>query len=159
MKLNELKNDKNPRQNRKRVGRGIGCGKGKTCGRGVKGQTSRSGVSINGFEGGQTPIYRRIPKKGFTNIFRTSYETINTGELQRYVDSKRIDSKKTVTKEALVEAGLLKNASVLLKVLAKGAIKSALKIEADAASAGAIESVKKAGGEITILASDIKEVA
>ena len=90
IKLNDLKNESSPKKNRKRVGRGIGSGKGKTCGRGHKGQKSRTGVSINGFEGGQIPIYRRVPKRGFNNLTRVEFQTINIGDLQKFVDSKKI---------------------------------------------------------------------
>ena len=99
LKLNEINNESAPKKNRKRVGRGIGSGKGKTCGRGHKGQKSRTGVSINGFEGGQMPIYRRVPKRGFNNIHRVEYQVINVGELQKFVEFKKISAAKTVTKQ------------------------------------------------------------
>lgn len=150
MKLNQLRDDKNKRQSRKRVGRGIGCGKGKTCGRGGKGQTARSGVAIDGFEGGQTPIYRRLPKVGFKNIFKTKYQVINTGDLQRFVDSKKIDKSKDITADSLYEAGILSKNNLPLKVLAKGSVKDAIKIVADAASKTAIAAIEKAGGKVSI---------
>ena len=107
MQLNELKDNDGATKNRKRVGRGIGSGKGKTCGRGVKGQKSRTGVSINGFEGGQMPIYPRLPKRGFNNFNRVEFATVNLSELQRAVDAKRLDAKKTVDRAALQAAGLI----------------------------------------------------
>ncbi|MDG4544086.1 MAG: 50S ribosomal protein L15 [Rickettsiales bacterium] len=152
IKLNEINNESAPKKNRKRVGRGIGSGKGKTCGRGHKGQKSRTGVSINGFEGGQMPIYRRVPKRGFNNIHRVEYQVINVGELQKFVESKKISAAKTVTKQSLYEAGILKTLSAPFKVLAKGELKESLKIEADAASETAIKIVEKAGGKITVKA-------
>lgn len=151
MKLNTITDDKSSNPNRKRVGRGIGSGTGKTCGKGHKGQKSRSGVSINGFEGGQMPIYRRLPKRGFTNIFRTEYQTINIGELQKFVDAKRIDGSKVVGKKTLLDAGILKKANLPFKVLGKGSVKASLKLEADAASASAVKAVEKAGGKITLV--------
>lgn len=156
IKLNDIKNESSPKKNRKRVGRGIGSGKGKTCGRGHKGQKSRTGVSINGFEGGQMPIYRRVPKRGFTNVHRVEYQVINVGDLQKFVESKKISASKAVTKQSLYEAGILKTLSAPLKVLAKGELKESLKIEADAASETAIKIVEKAGGKVTITKQDKK---
>ena len=134
----------------KRVGRGIGSGKGKTCGAGHKGQKSRTGVSINGFEGGQMPIYRRVPKRGFVNIGRVVFQTINIGEIQKFIDSKKITGSEILTKDFMVANGLIK-ANKPLKLLAKGAIKNAVKIETDTASKSALELVSKAGGEVIIL--------
>ena len=150
IKLNEINNELAPKKNRKRVGRGIGSGKGKTCGRGHKGQKSRSGVSVNGFEGGQMPIYRRVPKRGFNNINRVEFQVINVGDLQKFVESKKISPSKVITKLSLYEAGILKKLSLPFKVLDKGEVKDALKIEADAASQSAIKSIEKAGGKVTI---------
>lgn len=154
IKLNEINNESAPKKNRKRVGRGIASGKGKTCGRGHKGQKSRSGVSVNGFEGGQMPIYRRVPKRGFNNINRVEYQVLNVGDLQKFVEAKRLSSSKVVSKESLYEAGIIKKLSLPFKVLGKGVIKEALKIEADAASQSAIKSIEKAGGKVTITKKD-----
>lgn len=156
MKLNQLKDNKGARKNRIRVGRGIGSGKGKTAGRGVKGQKARSGVSVNGFEGGQMPIYRRIPKRGFANIHRIEFQKVNVGDLQRLVDAKKLDEKKPVTLQALYDAGFLKKLSQPYKVLGKGALKAALTIEADAASESALKLVKKAGGSVTLTKKETK---
>jgi large subunit ribosomal protein L15 len=158
MTLNQLTDENYSRQKRKRVGRGIGSGTGKTCGAGHKGQKSRSGVSVNGFEGGQMPIYRRVPKRGFVNVLRVSIHTINVGEIQRYVDNKRIDASKPIDCATLVEAGILKRVKPL-KLLAKGEIKSPLKFVVDAASASAIEAVKKAGGSVTLVEPARKKAA
>ena len=156
IKLNEINNESAPKKNRKRVGRGIGSGKGKTCGRGHKGQKSRSGVSINGFEGGQMPIYRRVPKRGFHSVNRVEFQVLNIGDLQKFVDSKKISASKVINKQALYEAGVLKKLSLPFKVLAKGEVKDSLKIEADAASESAIKSIEKAGGKVTIATKDKK---
>ena len=156
LKLNEINDKLAPKKNRKRVGRGIGSGTGKTCGRGHKGQKSRTGVSINGFEGGQTPLFRRIPKSGFNNIHRIEFQVINVGDLQRFVDTKKISSSNAVTKQSLYDAGILKKMSLPFKVLAKGELKVALKIEADAVSVPAIKLIEKAGGKVTITKKEVK---
>ena len=148
MKLNELTNDKNKRKNPKRVGRGIGSGTGKTGGRGQKGQTSRSGVSINGFEGGQMPIYRRLPKRGFVNPFRIEYQCINLDNLQKFIDSHSLDASKTITKRHLLDSGIINRKNLPVKILAKGAIKISINIEVDAASKTALKAIEKAGGKI-----------
>lgn len=150
MQLNQLKDEFSPRKDRKRVGRGIGSGTGKTCGSGHKGQKSRSGVSINGFEGGQTPIYRRIPKRGFVNIHRVEFQKINVGDLQKFVDAKRIDPKKTIDTQTLYDAGIIKKFYLPIKLLAKGELKSSLTLEVDAASKTAIELIEKAGGKVVL---------
>jgi large subunit ribosomal protein L15 len=150
MKLNELKDDKNKRQNRKRVGRGIGSGTGKTGGRGQKGQTSRSGVAIKGFEGGQMPIYRRVPKRGFVNPFKVEFQCINLQNLQEFIDNKHLDISKTINKQSLLECGLINRKHLPVKILAKGTIKSSIKIEVDGASQTAIKAIEKAGGKVTV---------
>ena len=124
MKLNEIRDNAGARTNRKRVGRGIGSGTGKTSGSGHKGQKARSGVSINGFEGGQMPIHRRLPKRGFNNIFRKQYVVINVGALQAAVDAKKIDAKKTVDTAALKAAGLVTKAKDGIRLLGNGEISS-----------------------------------
>jgi large subunit ribosomal protein L15 len=122
MRLNEISDNEGARAPRKRVGRGIGSGTGKTAGRGHKGQKSRSGVSLLGFEGGQMPLYRRLPKGGFTNIFRKKYRIVNVGRLQQAVDAGKLDAEKTLTETALVEAGVIKSVQDGVRILAKGQI-------------------------------------
>ena len=152
MRLNELKDNPGATRERKRIGRGIGSGKGKTGGRGVKGQKSRTGVSINGFEGGQMPIHRRLPKRGFNNLFSKDFNEINLGRLQKAVDEKVLKEGDTITNAALVEAGILRRAKDGLRVLAKGELKAKLTIEAAGASKAAVEAIEKAGGKIDIKA-------
>jgi large subunit ribosomal protein L15 len=154
MKLNQLEN-KN-RKNRKRVGRGIGSGTGKTCGSGHKGQKSRTGVSINGFEGGQTPIYRRIPKRGFVNPFKITFQTVNVSYLQAFVDSKKLNEKKPIDIQALYTAGIIKKLSLPVKLLGNGKLSVALQISICSASASAIKIVEKAGGKVTITKKEAK---
>ena len=146
MKLNELQDNDGARKPRMRVGRGIGSGKGKTCGRGYKGQKSRTGVSYLG-EGGQTPLYMRIPKRGFNNPTRREVEVVNLSRLEQFVTNKKIDGGK-VSRETLVEAGLVKSRTSLVKIL--GTTSSKVVISADLASKSAIESIEKAGGKITL---------
>ena len=149
MKLNELSDNAGAAKTRTRVGRGIGSGKGKTGGRGVKGQKSRSGVSIKGFEGGQMPLYRRLPKRGFTNApFRKEFATVNLGRLQQAVDAKKLDVSKPVDAAALKEAGVIAKELDGLKVLAQGELSAALTIHAAKASAAAVAAVEKAGGKV-----------
>jgi len=155
MQLNELQDNQGARHRKMRVGRGIGSGKGKTCGRGGKGQTARTGVRINGFEGGQTPIHRRLPKRGFNNYTRHEYETVNLGALQKAVESGSLDIKKTVNLEVLQDAGLVRKAATEVKLLAKGAITSKLTLEVQFASASAVAAVEKAGGKVTVIVSDV----
>ncbi len=150
MQLNEIKDNDGARKRRMRIGRGIGSGKGKTGGRGGKGQTARTGVRINGFEGGQTPIHRRLPKRGFNNIHRVEYPVVNLGSLQKAVDEGRLDAKKPVTIAALIESGLLRNRSKAVKLLAKGKLTAALSLEVNYASKAAVEAVEKAGGKVAI---------
>lgn len=150
MKLNEIRDNEGATQNRKRAGRGIGSGKGKTAGRGVKGQKSRSGVAINGFEGGQMPIYRRLPKRGFVNIFKKNFNTVSLGRLQAAVDAKKLDAKKTVDAAALLEAGVIRREKDGVRVLSDGELKAKLKLEVAGASKAAIEKIEKAGGSIKI---------
>jgi large subunit ribosomal protein L15 len=149
MKLNEVKDNPGATKNRKRVGRGIGSGTGKTSGSGHKGQKARSGVSINGFEGGQMPIHRRLPKRGFTNIFRKNYVEVNLGRLQAAIDSGRLDAGKPVDAAALVGAGVISKARDGVRILGKGEL-TAKKIEIHAAGASksAIAAVEAAGGKI-----------
>jgi large subunit ribosomal protein L15 len=150
MKLNEIADNKGANYKYKRLGRGIGSGKGKTSGRGGKGQTARSGVAINGFEGGQTPLHRRLPKRGFTNIFKPRYQVINVGRLQKAVESGKLTAGATVTPERLIELGMLAKLGDGLRLLAKGEITAALTVECDGASAAAIAAIEAAGGKVVV---------
>tara|TARA_B100000900_G_scaffold393583_1_gene390212 strand:- start:326 stop:796 length:471 start_codon:yes stop_codon:yes gene_type:complete len=151
MKLNELSDSAGARKARKRVGRGIGSGTGKTAGRGVKGQKSRSGVAIKGFEGGQMPLHRRLPKRGFNNLFSKNYNVLNLDRIQYFIDNGRIDDKKTINIETLLEAKLIKSERDGLKILARGNLTSKIEIEVSGASEKAVKLVEKAGGNVTIL--------
>ncbi len=151
MKLNELKDNRGATKNRKRVGRGIGSGTGKTSGSGHKGQKARSGVSIKGFEGGQMPIHRRLPKRGFTNIFRKNYVEVNLGRLQTAIDNGRLDTGKPVDAAALLRAGVISKMRDGVRILAKGELKAKkVEIHAAGASKAAIALVEAAGGKIVI---------
>ncbi len=150
MQLNELKNNPGAHKRRMRIGRGIGSGKGKTGGRGGKGQTARTGVRINGFEGGQTPIHRRLPKRGFNNIHRVEYPVVNLGSIQKAVDAKLLDAGKAIDLEALKAAGLLRPNATAVKLLAKGTLKSKVKLEVTMASESAKAAVEKAGGSLVV---------
>jgi len=150
MKLNELSPSTGSTRARRRVGRGIGSGKGKTAGSGHNGQKSRSGTAIKGFEGGQMPFYRRLPKRGFTNIFRKEYDIVNTGRLQKAVDDGRLDSNNPVDETALKAAGLVRGRGDGVRVLAKGALSTALDIHVAGASKAAVTAVENAGGKITL---------
>jgi large subunit ribosomal protein L15 len=155
MKLNQLSDNQGARKSRIRVGRGIGSGKGKTGGRGGKGQTARSGVAINGFEGGQMPLFRRLPKKGFNNIFRQDFVVVNVGTLQQAIEEKRLDAGQTVTAQALKEAGIISRVLDGIRLLNKGTLKSKLTIEVAGASKAAIEAVEKAGGSVVVKAPKV----
>ncbi|ERF85021.1 50S ribosomal protein L15 [Bradyrhizobium viridifuturi] len=152
MKLSDIADNAGSRKKRMRVGRGIGSGKGKTSGRGGKGQTARSGVRIKGFEGGQMPMHRRLPKRGFNNIFRLDFAEINLDRLQEAIDNKLVNASETVTVETLVKAGVLRRAKDGLRLLGRGEIKTKLTIEAHGASKSAIAAVEKAGGSVKIFA-------
>ena len=153
MKLNELSDNPGATPSRTRVGRGIGSGKGKTGGRGVKGQKSRSGEAIKGYEGGQMPIYRRLPKRGFTNIFAKKLNIVSIARLEQAIEAKKLDAKKPITVEALVEAGVVRRANDGVRVLGDGDAKSKLNVEVAGASKSAVEKIEKAGGKVTILAA------
>src|SRR6201991_1676628 len=152
MKLSDIADNAGSRKKRMRVGRGIGSGKGKTAGRGGKGQTARSGVRIKGFEGGQMPLHRRLPKRGFNNIFRVDFAEINLDRLQDAIDAKLIDANDTVTVESLVKAKIVRRPKGGLRLLGRGELKAKLTIEAHGASKSAIKAVEKAGGSVKILA-------
>ncbi len=149
MKLNELQDNNGARKGRMRVGRGIGSGKGKTCGRGVKGQTSRSGVAINGFEGGQMPIYRRVPKRGFNNPFAKTFAVVNLDNLQKAIDAGKLSDKVDIA--ALKAAGLVNKELDGVRLLARGAISAKVEISVNSASAKAVEAISKAGGSVKII--------
>ena len=159
MKLNEIKNNLGSTKSRKRIGRGIGSGKGKTSGKGHKGQKSRSGVSIKGFEGGQMPIHRRLPKRGFTNINKIHYSELNLNNIQKLIDGKKIDPKKTITYKTLLDLGLVKSKKAKIKLLGKGDIKVKIDIEVSAFSKSAKDSVEKIGGSVTILEDKKKSIS
>ncbi len=150
MKLNELADIAGARKARKRLGRGIGSGKGETCGRGDKGQKSRSGIALKGFEGGQMPLHRRLPKRGFHNLFRKRFQVLNLGRLQQAIDAGKIDAKKPVTPEALLAAGVVTKAWDGVRLLAKGEITSKVTVEVHGASKAAITAVEKAGGKVVV---------
>ncbi len=151
MRLNEIRDNKGSTKPRKRIGRGIGSGTGKTSGKGHKGQKSRSGVSIKGFEGGQMPIHRRLPKRGFTNINRVNYIELNLDKIQNLIDSKKIDPKKAINHKVLQNLGLIRSKQGKIKLLGKGSIKSKIDIEVSASSKTAKDSVEKIGGSVVIL--------
>ncbi len=151
MKLNELRDNPGATKNRKRVGRGIGSGTGKTSGHGVKGQKARSGVAINGFEGGQMPLHMRIPKRGFNKPNRLAFNEINLNRLQRAVEAGKIKDGDTVTVASLVEAGILRRAKDGVRLLGTGELSAKLSFEVAGASKSAIEKVEKAGGSVTIV--------
>jgi len=150
MKLNQIRDNEGATQNRTRVGRGIGCGKGKTCGRGVKGQKSRTGVAIKGFEGGQMPLHRRLPKRGFNPIDRVEYAEINVGRLQQAVDAGRLNAAEPVTAAVLAAAGLIRADQTKVRLLGKGSLSVKLAITVAGASKGAVTLVEQAGGSVTV---------
>jgi len=150
MKLNEIRDNAGARKNRMRVGRGIGSGKGKTSGRGVKGQTSRTGVAIKGFEGGQMPLHRRLPKRGFVNIFAKDYSVANLGKIQQAIESGKLDAGQPITGEILVAAGVAQNSRDGVRLLGKGALTTKASFVVTGASASAIAAVEALGGTVTV---------
>ena len=150
MKLHELHDNEGATRKKKRIGRGPGSGKGKTGGRGIKGQKSRSGVAINGYEGGQMPLYQRLPKRGFNNRNSKSYSVINLGLIEKFIDAGKLDAKAEITEDTLVASGLVRRKRDGIRILAKGELKSKLKLSVTGASKAAIEAVSKAGGSLTI---------
>jgi large subunit ribosomal protein L15 len=154
MKLNDIRDNEGAHKSRIRVGRGIGSGKGKTGGRGVKGQKARAGVAVKGFEGGQMPLYRRLPKRGFHNLFAKDLNEVNLGRIQQAVEAGKLDAKGAVTIEALVAAGVItRQAKDGVKILGVGELKTKLAFEVAGASKGAVEAIEKAGGSVKILAA------
>ena len=152
MKLNGIADNAGSRKKRIRVGRGIGSGKGKQSGRGGKGQTARSGVRIKGFEGGQMPMHRRLPKRGFNNIFRLDLTEVNLDRIQAAIDAKKLDAGSTINAEALVRSGVLRRSKDGVRLLGRGKITAKVAIEVHGASKSAVEAVEKAGGSVKILA-------
>jgi large subunit ribosomal protein L15 len=159
MKLNQIAGRPGSRHNSKRVGRGIGSGKGKTGGRGVKGQKSRTGVRIKGFEGGQMPIYRRLPKRGFNNIFALELNEVNLGRVQAAIDKGKLDASKPVTAETLVAAGVINRALDGVRILGGGELKAKVAFEVHGASGSAAAAIEKLGGSVKKLAVEKKEEA
>jgi large subunit ribosomal protein L15 len=157
MKLSDIADNAGSRKKRMRVGRGIGSGKGKQAGRGGKGQTARTGVRIKGFEGGQMPLHRRLPKRGFNNVFALEFVEINLDRLQQAIDARRIDASAVINAEALVKSRVLRRAKDGVRLLGRGEIKAKVNIEVHGASKSAIAAVEKAGGSVKILAPAKKE--
>jgi large subunit ribosomal protein L15 len=152
MKLNEISDNAGARKGRMRIGRGIGSGKGKTGGRGGKGQTARTGVRIKGFEGGQMPLHRRLPKRGFNNIFALDLNEVNLDRIQAAIDRGALQVKDTLDVEALVRAGVVRRAKDGVRLLGRGEIKAPVQLSVHGASKSAIAAVEKAGGSVTVLA-------
>ncbi|WP_120633904.1 50S ribosomal protein L15 [Ruegeria sp. EL01] len=150
MKLNELRDNPGATKQRTRVGRGPGSGKGKMGGRGIKGQKSRSGVAINGYEGGQMPLYQRLPKRGFNKPNRKEFAVINLGLIQKFVEAGKLDAKAAITEDALVASGLVRRKLDGIRVLAKGEISAKVNLEVTGASKAAVEAVENAGGSLAV---------
>ncbi len=157
MKLHELRDNEGATKRKKRIGRGPGSGMGKTGGRGVKGQKSRSGVAIKGFEGGQMPLYQRLPKRGFTKPNRKSYAVVNLGLIQKFVDAGKIDASAPITEEVLVASGLVRRRLDGIRVLAKGEVTGKLDLAVTGASRSAIDAVEKAGGSLSVTTAQAAE--
>lgn len=157
MRLNEIKDNDGASKTRVRIGRGIGSGVGKTGGRGGKGQTARSGVAIGGFEGGQMPLHRRLPKRGFNKWRRKDFNEINLGALQKAIDDKRVDAGKPISVASLIEAGVLRRPKDGLRLLGTGELKSKVEITVDHATATAKAAVEKAGGTVTLIEKKVLE--
>jgi len=153
MKLNQLSDNPGATKSRKRVGRGPGSGTGKMGGRGIKGQKSRSGVALNGYEGGQMPLYMRLPKRGFNNINAKRHAVVNLGLLQKFIDAKKIDAKKPITEEVLVESGLVRRVRDGVRILAKGDFSAKVDLTVTGASKSAVAAVEAAGGKLTTAAA------
>jgi large subunit ribosomal protein L15 len=152
MKLNDLRDNEGARKTRRRVGRGIGSGKGKTAGRGVKGQKARTGVAVKGFEGGQMPLHRRLPKRGFKNIFRLRYNEVNLGRLQQAIEAGKLEAGAAIDAEGLVRAGVLRRVLDGVRLLGAGELKAPLVLTVAGASKSAVAAVEKAGGSVTVVA-------
>tara|TARA_B100000787_G_scaffold79367_1_gene58500 strand:- start:40 stop:513 length:474 start_codon:yes stop_codon:yes gene_type:complete len=157
MKLHELHDNPGATKTKKRIGRGPGSGKGKMGGRGIKGQKSRSGVAIGGYEGGQMPLYQRLPKRGFTKPNRKKFAVVNLGLVQKFIDEKKLDAKTAITEDVLVASGLVRRKLDGVRVLAKGDISASVTLQVTGASKSAIEAVAKAGGTLTVAAAAVTE--
>ena len=157
MKLHELRDNPGATQRKKRVARGPGSGKGKTAGRGIKGQKSRSGVAINGYEGGQMPLYQRLPKRGFNKPNQKKFAVINLGIIQKFVDAGKLDAASPITEDALIASGAVRRKLDGVRVLAKGEVTAQITLEVTGASKAAIDAVEKAGGQLTITAATAAE--
>ncbi|MFD0859219.1 50S ribosomal protein L15 [Roseovarius aquimarinus] len=157
MKLHELRDNDGATKRKKRVGRGPGSGMGKTAGRGVKGQKSRSGVAINGYEGGQMPLYQRLPKRGFNKPNRKAYAVVNLGLIQKFIDDKKLDAGSAITEDALIASGLVRRKLDGIRVLAKGDVTSKITLEVTGASKSAVEAVEKAGGSLKVTSAQAAE--
>ena len=157
MKLNEIADRPGATHNTKRVGRGIGSGKGKTAGRGVKGQKARTGVAIKGFEGGQMPLHRRLPKRGFTNIFAKNFNEVGLGRVQQAIDAGKLDAKAAVTAETMRAAGIIKRVKDGVRLLSNGELKAAVAFELAGASKSAVAAVEKIGGSVKIVGAETKQ--
>ena len=158
MRLNEIRDNEGAAKNRKRVGRGIGSGTGKTAGKGQKGQKSRSGVSLLGFEGGQMPLYRRLPKRGFNNPFTKDFAELTTGKLQKAIDAGHLDAKKAITGTELLAAGVVRKSKDGIRLLNKGELTAKVELDVTHASAGAIAVIEKAGGSVKIAEKQERKV-
>ena len=153
MKLHELRDNEGASRKKKRVARGPGSGKGKTAGRGIKGQKSRSGVAINGYEGGQMPLYQRLPKRGFNKPNQKKFAVVNLGLIEKFIEAGKLDAKAEINEDVLVASGLVRRKLDGIRVLAKGDIKSKVTINVTGASKSAVDAVEKAGGTLTTLAA------
>ena len=153
MKLHELQDNPGATKRKKRIGRGPGSGKGKMGGRGIKGQKSRSGVAINGYEGGQMPLYQRLPKRGFNKPNRKAFAVVNLGLIQKFIDAGKLDAKKAIDEDALVASGLVRRKLDGVRILAKGEITSKVELSVTGASKSAVEAVEKAGGSLAVAAA------
>jgi len=157
MKLNELRDNPGATRSKKRIGRGPGSGKGKTAGRGIKGQKSRSGVSLNGYEGGQMPLYQRLPKRGFNKPNRKAFAVVNLGLIQKFIDDGKLDAKADITEDALIASGLVRRKLDGVRVLAKGELTAKVNLTVTGASKSAVEAVEKAGGSLNVAAAAAAE--
>ncbi len=159
MKLHELRDNDGATKRKKRVGRGPGSGMGKTAGRGIKGQKSRSGVAIKGFEGGQMPLYQRLPKRGFNKPNRKAYAVVNLGLIQKFINDKKLDAGSAITEDALLASGLVRRKLDGVRILAKGDVTSKITLEVTGASKSAVEAVEKAGGSLTLTGASVAQAA
>lgn len=157
MKLNELRDNPGAAKKSKRVARGPGSGKGKTAGRGIKGQKSRSGVTIGGYEGGQMPLFRRLPKRGFNKPNQKKFAVVNLGLIQKFIDAGKLDAKNEITEDVLIAAGLVRRKLDGIRVLAKGEVSAKLKLAVTGASKAAIDAVEKAGGSLSVTTATAAE--